>query len=209
MTKKRTDDELIKIFLSGDQDAFEELISRYSAKAFSLATRLTGSREDAEEVLQDAFVTVYRKIGGFEGKSQFSSWFYRVTVNAALMKLRKRRQNPAVSLEDIYEQNQTKDIPAQTGSADRDGDSATLRSEVSSALDKAVRSLPEDYKPVFILRDVDGLSSEEVSNILGLTIPAVKSRLHRARTMLRKRLAPFYKEITGNKELVELQVGNI
>jgi len=208
MTKKRTDDELIKIFLAGDQDAFEELISRYSTKAFSLATRLTGSKEDAEEVLQDAFVTVYRKIGGFEGKSQFSSWFYRVTVNAALMKLRKRRQTPAVSLEDIFEQTQTKDIPAQIGSHERDGDSATLRSEVSAALDKAVLSLPEEYRPVFILRDVDGLSSQEVSDVLGLTIPAVKSRLHRARMMLRRKLTPIYKELTGKNEIPELLVGN-
>jgi RNA polymerase sigma-70 factor (ECF subfamily) len=88
--KKKSDLDLVRDFRKGDQLAFEELLSRYSNKVFSLASRLTRNNEDAEEVLQDVFVTVHRKIAGFEGKSSFSSWLYRVTVNAAFMKLRKR-----------------------------------------------------------------------------------------------------------------------
>jgi RNA polymerase sigma-70 factor (ECF subfamily) len=91
--QKSSDLELIADFKAGNQQSFEELINRYSNKVFSLATRLTRNTEDAEEVLQDVFVTVHRKIGSFEGKSSFSSWLYRVTVNAAFMKLRKRRQD--------------------------------------------------------------------------------------------------------------------
>ena len=102
-TQKKSDLELIVEFQKGDQRSFEELISRYSNKVFSLASRLTRNTEDAEEVIQDVFVTVHRKIGGFEGKSSFSSWLYRVTVNAAFMKLRKRKQDQTVPLEDLIQ----------------------------------------------------------------------------------------------------------
>jgi RNA polymerase sigma-70 factor (ECF subfamily) len=186
MIKKPTDRELIASFSSGDQASFEELIQRYSAKVFSLATRLTRNAEDAEEVLQDVFVTVFRKIAGFEGKSSFSSWLYRVTVNAAFMKLRKRRQDHSVPLEDLL--NQQQHIPALNSQEHANVDNITIRHEMLEALEEAIQRLPEEYRPVFILRDVDGLTSREVGKILDLTVPAVKSRLHRSRLMLRKRL---------------------
>lgn len=201
--KRKTDNELIELFKKGDHLSFEELISRYSAKAFSLATRLTGSHEDAEEALQDVFVTVYRKIHGFEGKSAFSSWFYRVTVNSALMKLRKRRQTPAISLEEFIAN--THEMPVSKA-PEGEGDLVTARAQVSEALDKAIQSLPDDYRPVFILRDIDGLTSKEVAKILDLTVPAVKSRLHRSRLMLRKKLTPFYNELRGGWK--EQRAGN-
>src|SRR5690349_19390693 len=106
MSRKKSDLELIEEFRKGHQYSFEELINRYSGKVFSLALRLARSQEDAEEVLQDVFVTVYRKIGGFEGKSSFSSWLYRVTVNAALMKLRKKKQDRTVPMEEVLPQIQ-------------------------------------------------------------------------------------------------------
>jgi RNA polymerase sigma-70 factor (ECF subfamily) len=191
---KKTDTQLVSLFKKGSIEAYEELISRYSVKAFSLATRLTKSHLDAEEVLQDVFTTVFRKIKNFQGKSSFSSWFYRITVNASFMKLRKRKQDsrqsyleelPPIAKELVNEENES-------------GDDYTLRREVGLALEEAISKLPREYKAVFVLRDVDGLSSEEVSKILRLTIPAIKSRLHRSRLMVKRKLLKFYREYAAN-----------
>lgn len=201
---KKTDQELIADFQKGEQRSFEELISRYSNKVFSLASRLTRNAEDAEEVLQDVFVTVHRKIGGFEGKSSFSSWLYRVTVNAAFMKLRKRKQDQTVSLEEIIQQSQ---VVQSLKSPERAYvDALSIRNEMLEALEVAIRKLPDDYRPVFILRDVDGLTSREVSRILDLTVPAVKSRLHRSRLMLRRRLSKFFVEQRPQNEQDDLDL---
>ncbi len=192
MTKRKSDLDLIQEFREGSQSSFEELLSRYSNKVFSLASRLTRNSEDAEEVLQDVFVTVHRKIASFEGKSSFSSWLYRVTVNAAFMKLRKRRQDHSIPLEDIVQQQHSPAALKSPESAYVDAQS--IRNEMLEALETAIRRLPDDYRPVFILRDVDGLTSREVGRILDLTVPAVKSRLHRSRLMLRRRLHRFFDE---------------
>lgn len=190
MVSKKSDMELVDGVRKGDQDSFEELLGRYNNKVFSLATRLTRNPEDAEEVLQDVFVTVHRKLESFAGKSSFSSWLYRITVNAAFMKLRKRRQIQSVSLEDILQQPQLTSALRAPDSTFVDAQS--MRNEMLSALEVAISKLPDEYRPVFILRDVDGLTSKEVGRILDLTIPAVKSRLHRSRLMLRRRLARFF-----------------
>jgi RNA polymerase sigma-70 factor (ECF subfamily) len=192
VTKRKSDLELIEEFRSGEQGSFEELLSRYSNKVFSLASRLTRNTEDAEEVLQDVFVTVHRKIASFEGKSSFSSWLYRVTVNAAFMKLRKRRQDLSVPLEDVVQQTYT--VSALKSPESAFVDAQSIRNQMLEALENAIRKLPDDYRPVFILRDVDGLTSREVSKILDLTVPAVKSRLHRSRLMLRRKLNRFFDE---------------
>lgn len=205
MSSKKSDLELIEEFRQGNQQSFEELIGRYSTKAFSLATRLTRCQEDAEEVLQDVFVTVYRKIAGFEGKSSFSSWLYRVTVNSALMKLRKRRGDQTVSVEDV--QPQIDEAIMHRSFDNIEGDVMTLRHELSTALEDAISRLPDEYRPVFVLRDVDGLTSREVSKILDLTVPAVKSRLHRSRIMLRRKLQRFYNEYSGDSQ--PRRVGNL
>lgn len=192
VARKKTDFDLIEDFRQGREEAFEELLGRYSTKVHSLASRLTRNPEDAEEVLQDVFVTVYRKIAGFEGKSSFSSWLYRVTVNAAFMKLRKRRQDPALQLEDVLLQNQN--VSALNSPESAYVDAESMRHEMLEALEQAIQKLPDDYRPVFILRDVDGLTSREVGKILDLTVPAVKSRLHRSRIMLKRKMQRFVGE---------------
>jgi RNA polymerase sigma-70 factor (ECF subfamily) len=202
--KKKSDLDLIQDFRNGDQSSFEELLSRYSNKVFSLATRFTRNTEDAEEVLQDVFVTVHRKIAGFEGKSSFSSWLYRVTVNAAFMKLRKRRQDHSMPLEDLISQPHS--VAALRSSESDYVDAQSIRNEMLQALEAAIRKLPDDYRPVFILRDVDGLTSREVGRILDLTVPAVKSRLHRSRLMLRRRLNRFFDEQKVHNSLDELDL---
>lgn len=192
MLEEKSDVELVEEIKSGAVWSFEELIRRYSDKVYSLASRLTRNQEDAEEVLQDVFVTVHRKIKGFEGKSSFSSWLYRVTVNAALMKLRKRKQDQSVALEDLLPQVQNA-IALKTQDHN-EADRVAIRKEISGYLEDAIKKLPDDYRPVFVLRDIDGLTSREVGKILNLSVPAVKSRLHRSRLMLQRKLLGFYRE---------------
>lgn len=184
------DRELVAALQGGDLNAFGELVDRYTEKVHNLALRVTRNEEDTEEILQDVFVTVYRKIDKFEGKSAFSSWLYRITVNTAFMKLRKRKQHAAVSFDEVSAGVQEN----WTGNSSDTCDIAYIssRHELRGALEGAIKGLPDEYRTIFILRDVDGLSNQEVGEILGLSVPAVKSRLHRSRLMLRKRLRRFY-----------------
>lgn len=194
------DTVLIEQFSKGCEASFEEILRRYETKVHNLALRLTRNTQDAEEVLQDVFVTVYRKIDSFEGKAKFSSWLYRITVNAAFMKLRKRRQDQSVSLTDMLSQIQNMEIPHQTSFGAR-CDSRAVNGQIREALEGAIGRLPEDYRAVFVLRDVDGLSNKEVGELLNLSIPAVKSRLHRSRLMLRKRLTRFYDDYSSDSKI--------
>lgn len=198
-----TDLVLIAKFRKGCMLSFEELVQRYETKVNNLAMRLTRNSEDAEEVLQDVFITVYRKIAGFEGKAKFSSWLYRITVNAAFMKLRKRRQDQNVSLDEMMPHIQNKATGYLSNLSAR-GDTNALNNEVREALESAIAKLPDDYRAVFVLRDIDGLSNKEVGEILDLSIPAVKSRLHRSRLMLRRRLRRFYDDYSNDSKVVAL-----
>jgi RNA polymerase sigma-70 factor (ECF subfamily) len=193
MVDQKTDEQLVAEFNSGNILAYEELIQRYAGKAYSLAQRLTRNPEDAEEVLQDVFVTVYRKLSKFEGKSTFSSWLYRVTVNASFMKLRRRKHDNNISVEEVLPQILNGALARQSNSC-TEADKVTEQHQLSEALEEAIGRLPDEYRPVFILRDVDGLSSREVGKILNISVPAVKSRLHRSRMMLRRRLLKSYHE---------------
>ena len=203
VTTEPTDLQLVAKFKKGDLEAFQEIVSRYETKAFNLAMGFTRNMEDAEEVLQDVFVTVYRKINGFQGKSAFSSWLYRITVNAAFMKLRKRKQNQTVSIEDLTpgtESHWADKLEAVAPGSDTQAMNKQLKEVVYSAIQR----LPEEYRVVFMLRDVDGLSNKEVGEILDLSIPAVKSRLHRSRLMLRRKLQRFYEDYSSATQIVAI-----
>lgn len=192
MPQKRSDVRLISDWKAGNAEGFEELTRRYGAKIYSLALRLTRDSQDAEEVLQDVFLTIYRKIDSFEGKSSFSSWLYRVAFNAALMRMRRRRDQYNINLEEAMSQvHQNRSLLA---CGDGDTEKAAWRGQLVEALEAAVQTLPDEYRVVFILKDVDGLTSREVAEMLQITVPAVKSRLHRSRLMLRRRLKSLYQE---------------
>lgn len=186
------DAELVESFRNGNKDSFCELLTRYSEKVHHLSLRITRNEEDAEEILQDVFVTVYNKIDKFEGKSAFSSWLYRITVNTAFMKLRKRKQTNAVSLDEMNAGLQENWTSSRSDMSDVNY--LCSRHELREQLEAAIERLPEEYRTIFVLRDVDGLSNQEVGEILNLSVPAVKSRLHRSRLMLRKRLQHFYED---------------
>lgn len=199
MLNERSDDELVSDLRKGSGEAFIEIMERYTQKAHNLAVRLTRNQEDAEEILQDVFVTVHQKIASFEGKSAFSSWLYRITVNTAFMKLRRRRQSPTISLEEVCPG--LRESWTAESSEVSDLDFMCSRHELRHALETAIEKLPEEYRLIFILRDVDGLSNQDVSEILNLSVPAVKSRLHRSRLMLRKRLQKFYDDYTSQDKI--------
>lgn len=196
-----TDRELVKKFSKGCLDSFNEIVSRYETKVFNLAMGFTRNIEDAEEVLQDVFVTVYRKIEGFQGKSAFSSWLYRITVNAAFMKLRKRKQNQDVPMDEITPAMEAHWL--ERGEHNMiGGDKHAMNNELKDTVFGAINRLPDEYRIVFMLRDVDGLTNKEVGEILGLSIPAVKSRLHRSRLMLRRKLQRYYDDYVNASQVL-------
>lgn len=202
------DRELVAKFKKGSLEAYEEIVARHETKVFNLAMRYTRNQEDAEEVLQDVFTTIYRKINSFQGKSAFSSWLYRIVVNAAFMKLRKRKQNQAISIEDMSITAKQKYLDDTSMQGYRSKNIAQNR-ELRSVLKQAIEKLPDQYRAVFILRDIDGMSNQEVSQILELSIPAVKSRLHRSRLMLRKRLRRYYEDFADVKFASEEALANL
>ncbi len=194
------DKELVAEFNKGKEEAFVELVTRYTEKVYNLGMRITRNEQDAEEVVQDVFITLHEKLHTFQGKSAFSSWLYRVTANAAFMMLRSRRKHAASNIDDIAPGAQESNSYL-TRSETSDLDFMTSRHEMRDALQEAIESLPSEYKTIFILRDVDGLSNQEVGEILDLSVPAVKSRLHRSRLMLRKSLQKFYDDYRNSDKI--------
>jgi len=171
------DDRLVNALSSRQPGAPEELLGTYGGHAYRLALRITRNAADAEEVVQDAFCAIVRKIDAFRGQSAFSSWLYRIVANASYNKLRERPgRRREVSLDDIAPGHE---------------DDAAVQNELRAVLQGAIHGLPPAYRAVFVLRDVDGLSNVEISEALGLSIANVKSRVHRARLSLRARLADY------------------
>jgi RNA polymerase sigma-70 factor (ECF subfamily) len=200
MATRKTDAELVKGVIGREESCFEELVERYGSKVLNLAMRITRSQEDAEEILQDVFITVFTKLGGFEHKAQFSSWLYRVTMNSSFMKIRARNRRRSVSLEDIEPNTRQNWVGNRTEMFDID--TMSSRHELRDAIQAAVQQLPEDYRAIFVLRDIDGLSNEAVSHVLQLSVPAVKSRLHRSRLLMREQLRSHYAAVCNAPESI-------
>jgi RNA polymerase sigma-70 factor (ECF subfamily) len=182
------DEALAARAAAGEESAFEALVSRYEARAYRLACRLTGDEGDAQDVLQETFLAAYRGLPAFRGDARFSTWFYRIATNAALMHRRARARRPAESLE-AYLPRFTEDgvhagEPADLLAASRVDevlDQKMLAEKARAGLDR----LPDAYRDAFVLRDLEEMPTEEVAEVLGLTAAAVRQRVHRARLMLR------------------------
>ena len=184
---------LVQRAREGDDSAFAELAKHYEGKIFRLALHITQNREDAEDVLQEAFLKAYEHLDQFKGDSKFYTWIVRIAVNQALMKLRRRKTDKSVSLDetiDTGEDTVTREIAAWGENPEQ----RFSREELSEILESAIESLSPTYRSVFLLRDVDDLSTEETAEALGLSVPAVKSRLLRARLQLREKLTRFFKQ---------------
>jgi RNA polymerase sigma-70 factor, ECF subfamily len=183
---------LVERARNGDDQAFSDLVSRYERRVYRMAKQITQSDEDAEDVLQESFLKAYTHLDSFQGQSKFYTWLVRIAVNEALMKLRKRKSDRTVSL----------DEPADTGEDtvvreiavwEDDPEQKYSREELRDILDKAIEQLKPAFRTVFVLRDIEEMSTEETAEALGLSIPAVKSRLLRARLQLREKLTRLFK----------------
>lgn len=183
---------LVEALQRGEADAVEALVDRYGGWIYRLAARIVGDRRDAEEVTQDVLMTVVRKIGTFKSEAAFSSWLYRIAANAAYERVRGGRGRQEISLDavlPVFDEHGRHAQPVADWS--RELEDPAVASEVREALERAIGELPDDYRVVLVLRDVEGLGNEEVAEALGLSVAAVKSRLHRARLFVRKELARF------------------
>lgn len=190
--EQHPDVALVERVRAGDLSAYDTLVRKYERQLFRIAQHITQNREDAEDVMQDAFLKAYEKLDQFQGNSKFYTWLVRIAVNESLMRLRKRRTGKLVSMDE--------DVQTDEGSVPRDfadwapnPEQNYNQSELSEILKKTIQGLPQGFRVVFVLRDVDGLSTEETAEALGLSVPAVKSRLLRARLQLRERLSRYFK----------------
>ncbi len=185
-----SDEELVKNAKKGDTLAFEQLVQRYEGKIYNLIYRMVEDKTVAKDILQETFIKVYRSLPAFRENSKFSTWLYRIAINFCLMHARKKKKK-TFSFDELIQTEEDeipKDIPDWSSNPE-----ATLQNkELKKKLENAISSLPDKYKSVLILRDIDGLSNKEVSKILNITVPAVKSRVHRAREFLREQLSEYF-----------------
>ncbi|MBZ5560277.1 MAG: sigma-70 family RNA polymerase sigma factor [Acidobacteriia bacterium] len=196
-------DELLTRLQSGDERALADLADAYGAKIYQLAFRYLRNKEDAEEVTQDVLFKVYRKVGAFRGDAALSSWIYRITFNAAMSRLRTAR----------FQREQENDRQAAAAADGETGapvrldiadwtqmaDEGVLRSQLRRRVFKAILALPVIYRAPVMLRDIQGMSTEEASAMLKVKDQTLKSRLHRGRLILRKQLADFAGGLTMHR----------
>jgi RNA polymerase sigma-70 factor (ECF subfamily) len=183
---------LVRAAKAGDMEAFEQLVKRYDRNVFRIAQHITQNREDAEDVVQDAFLKAYGNLSQFQEQSKFYTWLVRIAVNEALMKLRRRRPERTVSLDQDVQTDEDS-MPREVADWSPNPEQQYSQAELREILGKTIQGLPASFRTVFVLRDVEGLSTEETAEALGLSIPAVKSRLLRARLQLRERLSNFFR----------------
>ncbi len=176
---------------AGDDRAFSELVRHYERRIFRLAKHITQSDEDAEDVLQESFLKAYENLDRFQGNSKFYTWLVRIAVNEALMKLRKRKSDKTVSLDQELDTGEDV-VVREVAVWDDTPEQKYSQDELRSILDNAIGGLEPIYRTVFQLRDVEELSTEETAEALGISVPAVKSRLLRARLQLREKLTRFF-----------------
>ena len=183
--------ELVTAIRNGDTDAFEELVRRYDRQLLRIAHNLTHNLEDAEDVVQEAFLKAYLKLDQFQGSSKFSTWLMRILINQGLMKLRKRRDVQEISIDEPPKDDA---LPMDLADWSPDPEQLYGRSELREILSKALDRLTPRARVVFVLRDVEGLTIEETSTLLNLQPAAIKARLYRARLQLREVLARYFRQ---------------
>jgi RNA polymerase sigma-70 factor, ECF subfamily len=187
---------LVAAAKAGDVSAFETLVSRYERKIFRLTQNITQNREDAEDAMQEAFLKAFEHLGEFEGNSRFYTWLVRIAVNQALMKLRRRRSN-VVSLDDEIDTGEDM-MPREVEDWGPSPIERYEQTELAGILSRVISELDPPFRIVFQLRDIEQLSTEETAEALGLSVPAVKSRLLRARLKLRQKLNQYFRRGTNS-----------
>jgi RNA polymerase sigma-70 factor, ECF subfamily len=182
---------LVHACKNGDVAAFEQLVRRYEVRLFRIAQHITHNREDAQDAVQEAFVKVFRKLNQFQAKSQFSTWLIRITVNESLMKLRKQHSTREVSIDEDFESSEHT-APFELADWIPNPEELYKESELRNILRNELQELRPSLRVVFVLRDVEGLSTEQTAEVLELTPEAVKARIWRARLHLRERLSKYF-----------------
>jgi len=190
---------LVQAAKGGDVSAFEQLVRRYDRNVFRIAQHITQNREDAEDVVQEAFLKAYNNLKGFQGQSKFYTWLVRIAVNEALMKLRRNKPQRMVSLDEEVKTEEDS-VPREVADWTPNPEQQYNQAELREILSKTIQGLPQGFRTVFVLRDVEGLSTEETAEALDLSIPAVKSRLLRARLQLRERLSRYFQKRGNGKD---------
>ena len=189
------DGELLRRLRAGEDGAFEELVRSQGGRMLAVARRFLPVEEDARDAVQDAFLSAFRSLDGFQGGAKLSTWLHRIVVNASLMKLRTRRRKPEQSIEELLpgfqDDGHMEKLPAPWRS---EGPDAAERAELRELLQEQIQSLPDGYRDVLLLRDIEGLDTEETARLLEISPGAVKTRLHRARQALRGLLEPHLRE---------------
>ena len=198
--EQHPDVALVQRVRDGDVSAYDTLVRKYDRQIFRIAQHITQNREDAEDVMQDAFLKAYEKLDQFQGNSKFYTWLVRIAVNESLMRLRKRRTGKMVSIDEDIETEEGS-VPRDLADWAPDPEQNYTQAELGEILRKTIQGLPQGFRIVFVLRDVEGLSTEETAETLGLSVPAVKSRLLRARLQLRERLARYFKRKKGSRKV--------
>ena len=193
--EKLADARAVDRFQSGERSAFDELIFRYEGKIYGFLSRMCGCTENARDVVQETFISAFRYLDRFRGEASFKTWLYRIASTSCMRNKRRRKDEPAkhLSLDDLLpgEAERKSGVGKSWQEAPVD---ALLNKELDEYIQASLEKLPKKYRIVFVLRELEGFSAEEVSQMLELSIPAVKSRLHRARLFLRKELAEYYLE---------------
>jgi RNA polymerase sigma-70 factor (ECF subfamily) len=186
--------ELLDGLRAGDSTAYRQLVESNSAHVYNLALKLLGDEQEAEDVLQETFLSAFKAIDRFEGRSQLSTWLYRIAYNASLMRLRKRDKMTTFSLDEPLSASAEEHLSRPLVDWSMMPDDQLLSAEAQQEMDRAIAELPETLRSAFVLRDIQGLSGQETAEVLGITVQAVKNRLHRARLRLRERLSDYFAE---------------
>ncbi len=187
---------LIAASQAGDPDALDELVRSHQNRVYGFAMRMCRNVEDAKDILQETFLGMLRSIRDFRQDSRFTTWLYRIAANACLKKRRRGAFEPRpeqeLSLDTLMPHPEADGRRPEIPDWSADAEQALLRGELSSKMEAAIDRLPREYKVVLVLRDIEGLSAEETADVLKLSVPAVKSRLHRARVFVRNELAGYF-----------------
>ena len=179
MQNTSDEQELIRLAGEGDSAAFETLMSAHESRMYAVALRMCGSREDAQDCLQEAMIRVYRALSGFKGQSSFSTWVYRITMNSCLDELRRRKNRTAASLDALLDNGFAPSDETDTP------EHHSLQNEQRRCVERAIAELPEDMRSAIVLRDIQGCSDEEIAHVLDANVGTIKSRISRGRERLR------------------------
>lgn len=185
--------ELLAALRAGDDAAFETLVRRHGGRMLAVARRLLADEGDAQDAVQEAFLSAFKSLATFDGRAQIGTWLHRITVNAALMKLRTKKRHPETPIDDLLPTFKADGHQAApTGRWTESAGAAAERSEAQTVIRQQIEKLPESYRTVLLLRDIEEFDTETVAQMLDVSISTVKVRLHRARQALRTLLDPLF-----------------